>query len=109
MKGRVMPKLTIIDRSGARRLIDAQPGRSLMKAICDAGLDELLAVCEGSCSCATCHVYVDEGRERLPALRAAENDVLESSAHRRDTSRLSCQIRVTETLGDLRVTIAPQD
>lgn len=104
-----MPRLTIIDRSGSERHIDAETGRSLMKNICDAGLDELLAVCDGSCSCATCHVYIDEGFELLPPMRAAENEALEDSEYRRATSRLSCQVRVTEMLEKMRIRIAPQD
>lgn len=103
-----MPKLTIVDRSGAERQIDALAGRSVMKNICDAGLNELLAVCEGSCSCATCHVYVDNGWD-LPPVRAAESEALDGSEFRRDSSRLSCQIRMTDALDGLRVTIAPQD
>jgi len=54
-----MPNLTVIDRSGTRHDIDADPGVPVMEAIRDAGIDEMLALCGGCCSCAACHVIVD--------------------------------------------------
>ncbi len=85
-------------------------GLSVMEVIRDAGFDELLALCGGSCSCATCHVYVDaEHADRLLPPSADEEDLLDSSAFRTDRSRLSCQIRFGEELDGLRVTIAPED
>ena len=55
-----MPKLTIVNRAGAEKTIEAQAGLSVMENIRDAGFDELLALCGGCCSCATCHVHVDD-------------------------------------------------
>jgi 2Fe-2S ferredoxin len=81
-----------------------------MEAIRDAGIDELLALCGGSCSCATCHVFVDE--DHLGLLRpmsADEDDLLDSSTHRRSSSRLSCQLDVNGSVEGLSVTIAPED
>ena len=105
-----MPQITIINRDGSKRSIDAQPGRSVMEIIRDAGFDELLALCGGCCSCATCHVYVDPAdAERLPLLNADENDLLDSSDHRTARSRLSCQIRFDAALDGLTVTVAPED
>ena len=105
-----MTKLVIVDRGGSEREIDVANGISVMEAIRDNGFDELLALCGGCCSCATCHVYVDPAiADQLPALSADENDLLDSSDHRKDTSRLSCQLHVSDTLDGLRVTIAPED
>lgn len=105
-----MPKLIVIDRSGADRVIEAQAGVSVMENIRDAGFDELLALCGGCCSCATCHVYVDpQWTDKLPDLTADENDLLDSSSHRQSESRLSCQIKMSDSLEGLRVTIAPED
>jgi ferredoxin, 2Fe-2S len=105
-----MPKLTVIDRSGTAKTIEAQAGLSVMEVIRDNGFDELLALCGGCCSCATCHVYVDAGfAARLPSLDADENDLLDSSSHRTGDSRLSCQIPMSAALDGLRVTIAPED
>ena len=99
-----MPRLTIIDRSGAERHIEAQTGRSVMKNICDAGFDELLAVCDGSCSCGTCHVYVDEEwREKVGGPSPMEEDMLDFGYDVRPNSRLSCQIKVSDELDGLVV------
>ncbi len=105
-----MPQLTIIQRDGESRTIDAQEGLSLMEAIRDNGFDELLALCGGCCSCATCHVFVDEGyADKLPPMSEDENDLLDSSDHRGPMSRLSCQVPVTGALEGMKVTIAPED
>ncbi|OZA90740.1 MAG: ferredoxin [Erythrobacter sp. 34-65-8] len=81
-----------------------------MEAIRDNGFDELLALCGGCCSCATCHVHVDPAFVgQLPAMSEDENDLLDSSDHRDETSRLSCQLAFTADLDGLRVTIAPED
>jgi len=105
-----MPEINVTTRDGDERRIAIQPGISLMEAIRDSGLDEMLALCGGCCSCATCHVYIDPSFEdRLPAMTEDENDLLDSSDHRDATSRLSCQIPVSDELAGLRVRIAPED
>lgn len=105
-----MPQLIVTDRSGDERSMDAPLGRTVMEVIRDNGFDELLALCGGCCSCATCHVYVDETFiEALPPMTEDENDLLDTSSHRNDRSRLSCQIALTEDVSGLRVTIAPED
>ena len=105
-----MPKLTVINRAGEESTIDADTGLSVMEAIRDNGFDELLALCGGCCSCATCHVHVDAAWvDKLPAISADEDDLLDSSDHRNAASRLSCQVTVTPDLAGLRVTIAPED
>jgi ferredoxin, 2Fe-2S len=105
-----MPKLTIVNRAGAEKTIEAQAGLSVMENIRDAGFDELLALCGGCCSCATCHVHVDEAwAAQVGGPNGDEDDLLESSDHRTDRSRLSCQIEMTAALDGLRVAIAPED
>ena len=105
-----MPKLTVVDRSGTERMIEVGDGLTVMEAIRDNGFDELLALCGGCCSCATCHVHVDpEHAAKLPAMTEDEDDLLESSDHRVETSRLSCQIELTSDLDGLKVQIAPED
>lgn len=105
-----MPKLTIITRDGETRDIEAANGHSVMEAIRNAGIDELLAICGGCCSCATCHVYVDPGSAgELPEVSETEDDLLDSSDHRKTGSRLSCQIIMSDELNGLRIEIAPED
>jgi len=97
-------------RTGESRIIEAAEGISVMEAVRDAGIDELLALCGGCCSCATCHVYVMEAFEdRLPALSDDENDLLDSSDHRNARSRLACQLMVNADMNGLALTIAPED
>ena len=105
-----MPKLIVTTREGESRSVESSANLSVMEAIRNAGFDELLALCGGVCSCATCHVYVDpEFASQLPPLSADEDELLDSSTHRTEQSRLSCQVRLTEALSGLRVTIAPED
>jgi 2Fe-2S ferredoxin len=105
-----MAELLVTRRDGIETSVDGQIGLSVMEIICDAGFDELLALCGGCCSCATCHVYVDPVFvAKLPPISEDEYDLLDSSDHRRETFRLSCQIRFEEILAGLRVTIAPED
>lgn len=105
-----MPTITVIDRSGNARDVQADNGLSLMEVIRDNGFDELLALCGGCCSCATCHVYVDDQFEgSLPAMSEDENDLLDSTDSRNTQSRLSCQIPVSDALDGLTATIAPED
>jgi 2Fe-2S ferredoxin len=105
-----MPKLTIVNRAGAEKTIDATSGLSVMENIRDAGFDELLALCGGCCSCATCHVVVDDQWiSATGTAKADEDDLLDSSDHRVPASRLSCQIEMTDALDGLRVVIAAED
>jgi 2Fe-2S ferredoxin len=81
-----------------------------MEVIRGGGIDEVLALFGGCCSCATCHVYVENGSDvGLEGMSDDEDDLLDSSSDRNERSRLSCQIVLTEALSGLRVTIAPED
>ncbi len=105
-----MPMITVVDQSGAEKEVEATNGRTLMEVIRDNGFDELLALCGGCCSCATCHVHIDPSfMEKMPALGEDESDLLDSSDHRNEFSRLSCQVPISDALAGLRVTIAQED
>ncbi|MCB2065542.1 MAG: 2Fe-2S iron-sulfur cluster binding domain-containing protein [Erythrobacter sp.] len=105
-----MPKLIVVNRSGVETEVEVASGLTVMEAIRDNGFDELLALCGGCCSCATCHVHVDPAfADKLPAMSEDEDDLLDSSDHRDATSRLSCQLPFTDDLDGLKVTIAEED
>ena len=105
-----MPQLTIVTRDGAEKTVEGRFGWSVMENIRDNGFDELLALCGGCCSCATCHVHVDpEWIDAVGPAKPDESDLLDTSDHRVATSRLSCQIEFRPELDGLRVQIAPED
>ena len=105
-----MPKLIVVTREGEEREIMGESGLSVMEVIRDGGIDEILALCGGNCSCATCHVHVDPAfAARLPVMSEDEDDLLDSTSDRDDRSRLSCQIAFNDDLDGLRVTIAAED
>ncbi|GGJ69039.1 2Fe-2S iron-sulfur cluster-binding protein [Streptomyces brasiliensis] len=100
-----MPKVTYTDHTGESRIVEANVGDSVMETAVRSGVPGIVAECGGSLSCATCHVYVDEaGLASLPPRAEMEDEMLWGTAEdRRDNSRLSCQLRVTDGC-DLRVT-----
>ncbi|WP_336985893.1 ferredoxin [Altererythrobacter aquiaggeris] len=105
-----MPRLVVTNREGVETEVEVEDGLTVMEAIRDNGFDELLALCGGCCSCATCHVLIDPAfSDKLPAMTEDEDDLLESSDHRGATSRLGCQVPFTAELDGLKVTIAPED
>ena len=105
-----MPKLIVVTREGEEREIMGEAGLSVMEVIRDNGIDEILALCGGCCSCATCHVHVDpEFAPKLKPMSEDENDLLESTSDRDEFSRLSCQIEFGDALDGLKVTIAEED
>jgi 2Fe-2S ferredoxin len=104
-----MPKITYIDNDGTIRTIDAELGATVMETAINNDVPGILATCGGSCSCATCHVYVSEGWfDRLPPPALDENDMLDTAHDLKPTSRLSCQIKVTAELDGLTVTTPPR-
>ncbi|HEX8401440.1 MAG TPA: 2Fe-2S iron-sulfur cluster-binding protein [Allosphingosinicella sp.] len=105
-----MPNLIVVTRDGTESQVQGEEGLSVMEVIRDNGFDELLALCGGCCSCATCHVHVDpQWLGALPAMSEDEDDLLDSSDARTANSRLSCQLRFTAALDGMRVQIAPED
>ncbi|WP_242415842.1 2Fe-2S iron-sulfur cluster-binding protein [Sphingomonas panni] len=105
-----MPTLTVVDRAGEERTVDAEVGLSVMEVLKINGFDDILALCGGCCSCATCHVHVDAAYlDRLPPVSEDEDDLLDAVEDRDATSRLSCQLPISEALDGMRVVIAKED
>lgn len=105
-----MPKLIVETRDGQERVLEGETGLSVMEVIREGGIDEVLALCGGNCSCATCHVHVDpDFVGLLKPMSEDENDLLESTSDRDETSRLSCQIQFGPALDGMRVRVAAED
>lgn len=100
-------KFSVDTGSGASYAIEAEAGQSLMSAATSNGVTEIIAECGGTATCGTCHVWVDPGFvELLPGLGDREDDVLDGViAERRATSRLACQIILTDEMDGLRVEV----
>jgi 2Fe-2S ferredoxin len=100
-----MPKITFKDYSGTARTIDAENGSTVMETAIRNNIPGIEAECGGACACATCHVYIDEvWREKVGEPSPMEEDMLDFGYDVRPNSRLSCQIKVTDTLDGLVVT-----
>ena len=103
-----MARMIVVDRDGKEHEIEARPGLKIMEILRELDYG-VAAICGGLCSCATCHIYVDEKWvSRLPKPHSDELDLLKELPDYRDaTSRLSCQLDFTESLSGIKVAIAP--
>ena len=102
-----MPIINITDSGGETRSLDVPAGLTLMEALIEADYDEIIAMCGGCCSCATCHVHIEAPQhERLPEPEEDELMLLEMlDNYDGDLSRLSCQIALSETHEGLEVSL----
>ena len=100
-----MPKVVYIEHNGTEHEIDLAVGWTLMQGATLNGVDGIEGECGGSCSCATCHVYVDESfLGKLDPMGDMENEMLECAVcERKDNSRLSCQIKMRADLDGIIV------
>lgn len=99
-------KITYIEHNGTEHEVEAEAGLTVMEVAVKNGIPGIDADCGGACACATCHVYVD------PAFKAAtgeaspmEESMLDFASERKDTSRLSCQIGISDKVDGLKVTM----
>ena len=99
-----MPKITYIEHDGAVHTVEAEVGATVMETALKHSVHGIVAECGGSCTCATCMVYVDEAWMGQVGQRSEEEeDQLDTAFDVRPNSRLSCQIKVTEELDGLVV------
>jgi 2Fe-2S ferredoxin len=102
-----MPQITFIGNDGRSVTVTAKVGHSLMEVAVDNDIAGMVAECGGACACATCHTYIDAAWiERMPPMQEMEDAMLDSAMDRRDNSRLSCQIEVSDALDGLVITVA---
>ncbi len=100
-----LPKITFIEADGTRREFDAAEGETVLDVGQRNGID-LEGACEGCMACSTCHVIVDEDwHDRLEAASEEEKDLLDLAVDLTKTSRLGCQIAITEALDGLVVSM----
>lgn len=105
-----MPKIIYRRLDGTVTELEVDNGYSVMEGAIDGGVDGIVAECGGACACATCHAYVDQTwLGKLPAMDDMEDAMLDAAYERRDNSRLTCQIEVSDGLDGLVVTVAEND
>jgi 2Fe-2S ferredoxin len=102
-----MPQITFVKNDGSSVVVTAKAGHSLMEVAVDNDIAGMVAECGGACACATCHTYIDAAwLKRMPPMQEMEDAMLDSALDRRENSRLSCQIEISDALDGLVVTVA---
>ncbi len=102
-------RLNVVDRDGQEHQLDVPAEGSLMEALREPDYG-VAAICGGMCSCATCHVFVaPDWIERVAPKQSDEQELLSGLDYTEATSRLSCQIPLSESLDGLRITLAPEE
>jgi ferredoxin, 2Fe-2S len=101
-----MPKITYIDHSGRDYVVEGEVGQTVMETAIKHDVPGIVAECGGACSCATCHVYVDDAWRGVTGEPSQmEEDMLDFAFDVRPESRLSCQLRITDAFDGLIVRI----
>ena len=102
-------KINIIDRSGVHHTIPADVPLTLESAISQSGLQDSFGICGGACGCSSCQVYIEEDKfSKISPTEEMEQQLLDDMAHElKPTSRLACQINLTEDMEGWTFTIAP--
>ena len=99
-----MPKITYVEHNGKTHVQEVPNGLTVMEGAVQNNIPGIDADCGGSCACATCHVYVDEKWfDKLEKKEAAEEDMLDMAFEPKSSSRLSCQLSVSDALDGLGV------
>ena len=99
-----MVKITFIDTAGTARTVEGEVGSTVMETAIKNGVPGIEAECGGACACSTCHVYIDDTwREKVGEPSPMEEDMLDFAYEVKPSSRLSCQIKVSEELDGLTV------
>ncbi|MCQ4079228.1 2Fe-2S iron-sulfur cluster-binding protein [Streptomyces sp. RB6PN25] len=102
-----MPKITYVFPDGSQKEVDVPCGQTVMDGSVRNNLPGIVAECGGSCSCATCHVYVDpDSLACFDEPTHEERELLEFADGLQENSRLSCQLVLTEICEGVRVTVA---
>ena len=101
-------KIKVIDRDGNKHELEGDSNSTLMEILRDADLG-IEAACGGCCACATCHVYInDQWLEKISPKDDDEESMLDQAFDVRNSSRLSCQINLSEDLDGIELELAPE-
>lgn len=105
-----MPKIIYVTRDGQRHEVEVESGYSVMEGAVNNNIEGIVAECGGACACATCHSYVDpEWLGRLPEMDDMEDSMLDAAYERKENSRLTCQIEVSDALDGLVVHVGENE
>ena len=105
-----MPTIHYITKDGEKHSVEVQNGYSVMEAAINNNIEGIVAECGGACACATCHSYIDDAwLDKMPPMDDMEDSMLDAAFERKDNSRLTCQIEVTDALDGLVVHVAEND
>ena len=99
-----MPKITFVNHDETTQEVEVAAGTNLMQAALDNGIDAIVAECGGACSCATCHVYIDDAWvSKVEPAGDVEVDMIDCVLDPAPNSRLGCQVVVGDDLDGLVV------
>lgn len=99
-----MPKITVIEFNGQDHMIEAESGKTLMENVLDNGIAGIDADCGGACACGTCHCFISEGyADKMGEASLIENSMLDMRPDKESSSRLSCQISVSDDMDGMVV------
>jgi 2Fe-2S ferredoxin len=105
-----MPKVVYITGDGERHEVEVENGYSVMEGAINNNIDGIVAECGGACACATCHAYIDDAwLGKLAEMDDMEDSMLDAAYERKDNSRLTCQIEMSDELDGLIVHIADNE
>lgn len=99
-----MSRITFVEHNGTEHVVEIEEGQSLMQSAVDNDIPGIDADCGGACACGTCHVIVDDNWiQATGGINADEQGMLELTPEKTSTSRLSCQVTLSESLDGLVV------
>ena len=105
-----MPRIIFLTTDGARHEVEIESGYTVMEAAINNNIEGIIAECGGACACATCHSYIsEEWGNRLPQMDDMEDSMLDAAYDRRDNSRLTCQLEISDEWDGLVVQVGENE
>ena len=105
-----MPKVIYITPDDVRHEVDVEAGYSIMEGAINNNIEGIVAECGGACACATCHSYVDPAWvDKIPSMDDMEDSMLDAAFERKDNSRLTCQIEMSDALDGIVIHVADNE